>query len=88
MAVLLITYDLRDKDYEGNVLKFIRGFDSVQVTESCYAVETSETAESVVASLLKLTAKKIKVFAIGITLPWYGLGDQDTYDWLRKHLAS
>jgi len=87
MAVLLVTYDLKKpgQDYT-DLLKTIKTFSWARLSESCYAIETSSTPESVYNMLRPYMDSDDTIYIINLKRPWYGYGPKDVNDWLDQKL--
>ncbi|MFM0347785.1 hypothetical protein [Paraburkholderia sp. RL17-347-BIC-D] len=87
MAVLQITYDLRKpgKDY-ADVLKTIKTYSWARLSESCYAISTDATAQSVFDRLKPYLDGNDNLYVINLKRPYAGIGPKDVNDWLEKFL--
>lgn len=88
MAVLLVTYDL-DKpgqDYT-DVLNTIKSYPWARLSESCYAIETSESPRSIFTKLTKYLDSNDQLYVITLTRPWSGRGPNDVNQWLIDRLG-
>jgi hypothetical protein len=90
MAVLLITYDLNREgssrsDYT-EILKQIKKTAWARLSESSYAIETSETPEQVFNRLQPHLDPNDYLTVITLNRPWYGRQSQTVLDWLKQRL--
>lgn len=89
MAVRLITYDLRKsgQDYSG-LLKAIKAYDSwEQLSESCYAIETTKRPSTVFAELSAYIDENDHLLVITLTSPYFGRHKKTVIDWCSARLT-
>ena len=89
MPVFLVTYDLKKpgQDYS-DVLKFIRKYPNVRLSESSYAIQIDASAENIVKSIRQYMDQNDFVYVIALHRPYSGFGPQNTNDWLESNLTS
>jgi len=87
MAALLVTYDLRKpgQDYS-DFYNVIKSYSWAKLSESSYAIATTETPEAVYDKLSPHIDKGDQVFIVGLVANWFGFGPEDIYQWLKNHL--
>jgi hypothetical protein len=87
MATFIISYDLRkERDYE-ELYKAIRSFETyARITDSTWAVVTTETTVQVRAFLKKHLDKDDRLFIIksGVGAAWSNVKCKN--EWLKKNL--
>jgi hypothetical protein len=88
MAALLITYDLHDKQYEDDLLKFIKDDGSwAFISESSYVVVRNETTASVVAAIRAIVHDKIELLVVNIVKPFNSHGLRaELVAWLSRYV--
>lgn len=89
MSVYLVTYDLKKpgQDYS-DVLKTIKSYSWARLSESSYAIKTTETADSIEQKIRQNTDSNDNVYVIALHLPWAGYGPQDVNKWLNDNLTG
>ncbi len=87
IAALLITYDLNTpgQDY-ADFYKIIKTYPWAKLSESSYAVSTTDAPAVVFDKLFPHIDNNDRLFVILLQQGWKGKGPQDIYDWLRNHL--
>ena len=89
MAVLLVAYDLHaeqtSEDYAG-FMKVIKEYPWARLSESSYAISTTDTPETVYGRLRKYTDSNDDLIIINLRRPMYGRHRQDVINWLEEHL--
>ena len=87
MSALLITYDLNKpgQDYSG-FYKVRDSYPYAKLSESSYAISTTETPTEVYKKLEEYIDKSDRVFIIALSNSWFGFGTQEIFDWLNKFL--
>ena len=87
MPVLLITYDLNrpGQDYPG-LLEEIRSTSWARLSESSYAVDTSESASAVYDRVRPHIDDGDNIFIITLSAPWRSWGPEDVNNWLSSRL--
>ena len=87
MAVLLITYDLPKKgqNYEG-ILGTIRKYPNTQLSESSYAIDTTETHLDIFKKLQSSMDSNDRLYVVNLTKPVTGHGKKNVNEWLEEHL--
>lgn len=86
MAVLLVTYDLNKEqgkrtDYT-ELLSAIKKYAWARLSESSYAIETSETPKQIYDKLKPHTDPNDYLLVITLTRPWHGSQSRTVLDWL------
>lgn len=87
MAVLLVTYDLNrpGKDYP-DLLKAIKEYPWAKLSESSYAISTSQSASDVFNQLRLFIDKNDNIYVINLKRPYAGFGPKEVNDWLEQYL--
>ena len=90
MAVLLLTYDLNKEgnskvDYK-EFYKIRNTYAYARLSESSYALYTSETPQMVFTKLRPHMDANDHVYVINLKRPYTGFGPQEVNDWLEKNL--
>lgn len=87
MAVRLITYDLNrtGQNYDG-FMKVIKNYTWARLSESSYAVDTSDTPEMIYKKLEPYVDSNDYVVVITLEANWWAYHTQEILDWLREHL--
>jgi len=89
MAIRLITYDLRKpgQDYK-DFLKTVKEYSWARLSESSYAVDTSETPKTIYEKLRPYMDENDYLMVMTLTTPYMGYNLQTVIDWLTKHLPQ
>jgi hypothetical protein len=86
MAVLLITYDV--KKQSGNSSSFhkqIKHYFHIKLSESSYAIQTTEPTSYVYGKLKDSIEKNDRLYIITLDKPWSGFGPIENRDWLTNY---
>lgn len=86
MASYLVTYDLNKETNRPNILADIKSTDWAQLSESSYAISTSETVEAVFNRLSKHLDGNDNLYVIALKRPYFGQGADEVHKWLTDHL--
>ncbi len=88
MTVLLITYDISGNTNRSEILEKIKiKFpNSVGLSESSYAVSTTDAIENIRQYFSPYIRRGDKLYVITLTKPWGGHGEDDVKDWLNQYL--
>jgi hypothetical protein len=89
MSAILITYDLRkEKSSDGykKVLDVIHAYNSVQLSESTYAIETWETPEMVNQRFSGLIDENDNLLVFSLKQPCAGWHRTNIIEWLNTNL--
>jgi hypothetical protein len=87
MAVYLVTCDLNKEKSRPDILKDIRdGKSWAKLSESSYAIVSSETATQVYNRLVKHLDDNDTLLVITMERPYYGQSSQEVIDWLASEL--
>jgi CRISPR/Cas system-associated endoribonuclease Cas2 len=87
MAIYLVTYDLNNEVRRPNITKEIDKTDWAQLSESSYAIQTSETVAQVYARFQKYLDIDDQLYVITLTRPWTGHGPKAVNQWLAQRLG-
>lgn len=87
MAVYLVTYDLHDpgKNYK-EILEQIKKTSWAMLSESSYAISTSETVEAAYRRIHTKADDNDTFYVIPLRNPWTGRGPKAVNDWLTANL--
>jgi len=88
MAVLLVTYDLRQADYPGypDFHGTIKSYDWTELSKCSYAIVTDESPGTVYGKLRRFQHEKDHIYIVALAAPWTGYGTKSTNEWLRERL--
>ena len=88
MAVYLVTYDLRKEVVRPKIVEAIKKYDVwAELSESSYAIETTQTREAVYNGLSHLLDNNDQPYLITLKRPYSGQGSQEVNDWLGSQLT-
>lgn len=89
MATFVVAYDLNHEVRRPNIVEEIKRSGSwARLSESSYAIETSEKPSQVMARLRKFLDDNDNLYVVTLNRPWSGWGPKDVIDWLVKRLGS
>lgn len=89
MATYIVAYDLNKETKRPNIVEEVKkGGNWARLSESSYAVETSESQTQVMARLRKHLDDNDNCYVVTLSRPWDGWGPKDVIDWLRNKLGS
>ncbi len=87
MSVKLITYDLNAPGQNHTkVLEKIKTYTWARLSESSYAVDTSETAATIYGKFKPLLDQSDDFLVISMTKPYAGRAHRDVISWLDRRL--
>lgn len=87
MAVYIVTYDLNKETSRPNITGEIKKTPSwAQLSESSYAISTSETAQQVYARFSGMLDSNDNFYVIALNRPYSGRGPKDVNQWLEQNL--
>jgi len=85
----ILTYDLNkettSKDYDG-FYKIIKGYNWVELSESSYALDTSDTPETIYNKLKPYIDNNDNVLIFTLTKPYAGQASSKAIDWLAQRM--
>jgi hypothetical protein len=91
MAILLLAYDLNkepDKtDYRG-FYQVRDGYTHIKLSESAYALETTETPRTVFDKLVPFMDNNDNVYVVTLAGPWWGQARQNDINWLQSRIQA
>lgn len=89
MTVLLVAYDLNNEIHRPNITKKLKeGYPSwAKLSESSYAISTSNTPAEVVEFLRPMIDKDDNIYVITLKRPHSGWGPKVVNEWLEKNLT-
>jgi len=87
MAVKLITYDLNSPGQNHKaVLEKIKTYAWARLSESSYAVDSTDTASGLYQKFKPLLDRNDTFLVIPLSKPFAGRATQDVLDWLNARL--
>jgi len=87
MAVLLVTYDLNKPGQDYNdFYKIIKSYPYAKLSESSYAINTTDSPQTVVDRLRRYMDANDHLYVINLKRPYAGYGPKNVNDWLEQHL--
>ncbi|MBC7279836.1 hypothetical protein [Hoeflea sp.] len=86
MAVYIVTYDLNRETSRPPILKDIKEYPWAKLSESSYAIETSETPSQVFNRLKEHIDDNDNLYVITLKRPYAGRGPKEVNDWLEPRL--
>jgi hypothetical protein len=88
MAVYLVTYDLHKpgNNYPAILEQIKASSGWAMLSESCYAISTSETVEAAYKRIHAKVDANDTLYVIALRNPWTGRGPKNVNDWLSQHL--
>ncbi|MBI5034515.1 MAG: hypothetical protein HZB51_28665 [Chloroflexi bacterium] len=89
MSVLLVTYDLKKpgQDY-ADFLKVIRDYPYARLSESSYAIATTESPTAVYNKLRPYQDDNDQLYIVNLKSPWMGYGPKKVNEWLDSNLPT
>ena len=89
MNCYLVTYDLEDPDFEGDMLDYLKSFKHWKmVTESSYVVITNNPPRHIRARMVHIANKKVTVYVFKVEGSpgegWAGFGYPSVNRWLQR----
>ena len=87
MAVYIVTYDLNREVVRPNILAEIKQKTWAKLSESSYAIDTTETAQDVFNRLRPLIDDDDNLFVIPLRKPYAGYGPEAVIQWLDQRLT-
>lgn len=89
MAVYLITYDLNNEARRPPIVERIKKWKKhVQLSESSYAIVSSEEPDAVRQKLKSFFDDDDQLWVISMRHPYSGYGLETTIAWLDEHLPE
>lgn len=86
MAVYIVTYDLNKETVRPKITDEVRKTGWAKLSESSYAITTSETPQQVYDRFSKHLDGNDNFYVIMLNRPYYGRGPKDVNDWLENNL--
>jgi CRISPR/Cas system-associated endoribonuclease Cas2 len=87
MAVLVVTYDLNKEVKRPKIVAEVNKTDWARLSESSYAIDTTETPEEVYDRFKYLLDGNDNLYVITLKRPYFGQGPQDVNSWLEQRLT-
>jgi hypothetical protein len=89
MPALLITYDSKNQwlDY-GRLIRAIKSYPWVRLTDYCYAITTKESPQAVFDKLRAILDDSANLYVLALKKPFAGFGPETVNDWLKKNLPG
>lgn len=85
-TTLLVTYDLNNESVRPNIVAEVKKTSWAKLSESSYAISTSETPDEVYARFLRLLDGDDSFYAITLDRPYSGQGPETVNSWLAENL--
>ena len=86
MAVLIVSYDLNKEDKRPDIVSEVKKYAWARLSESSYAIDTSETQSQVYARFKKYIDDNDDLYVITLSQPWDGWGRRAVIEWLQARL--
>lgn len=86
MATYIVTYDLNKETVRPNIVAEVKKTNWAKLSESSYAISTSETPEAVYARFGKHLDSNDNFYAITLKRPYAGQGPKAVNEWLEQNL--
>jgi len=87
MSIQLVAYDLNKETKRPDIVSEVKKTAWARLSESSYAIETSETPEQVYARFQKHLDDNDDFYVISLRKPWDGRGSRAVIEWLRAKLT-
>jgi hypothetical protein len=87
MATYVVAYDLNKETTRPKITAEIKKDSWAKLSESSYAIDTSETPEGVYSRLKSMVDDNDNIYVITLSEPWTGYGPQAVIDWLTERLT-
>jgi CRISPR/Cas system-associated endoribonuclease Cas2 len=87
MSVLLVTYDLNKETKRPNIVAEVKKTDWARLSESSYAIDTTESPQQVVARFGYLIDGNDDFLVITLKRPHHGQASKEVIDWLERRLT-
>lgn len=88
MTTLIVAYDLNNETRRPKIVEEIKKTSWARLSESSYAVDTTETTAQVLSRLRKFLDNDDNLYVITLTRPWSGWGPKEVLEWLTQRLGS
>lgn len=86
MSTYVVTYDLNRETVRPNIVAEVKTTDWAKLSESSYAISTSETPQAVYDRFKRHLDSNDNLYVITLKRPYFGQGPQDVNEWLANHL--
>ena len=83
MAVYIVTYDLNHETRRPPIVDEVRKTDWAMLSESSYAISTTETAQQVFDRFRSLLDDNDAFFVITLKRPWQSWADPEVNKWMN-----
>jgi hypothetical protein len=88
MPALLITYDKKNQWLNfGALVRAIKKYEWVQLTDSSYAIATNATPQEVFEILRQNLDDSTNLYVMSIRKPFTGFGPPKVNDWMVRHMG-
>ena len=88
MSVKIITYDLNNESNRPDIVGDIKSYSSwARLSESSYAVSTSDTPTDIYNALKKHIDNDDQIYIVQMRKPWNGFGPKTINEWLNNNLT-
>ena len=93
MPILLVTYDLNEEGaaYSATrkkVVDYIEDHDWARLSESSYAIDTTETPKQVYEALVPHLDDNDDLLVFTLTTPYWGQADDEVVEWLEGKMSG
>lgn len=86
MAAYLVTYDLADQAARNGLVGEIKSWPWVKLSETAYAIDTVDTAQTVYKQLSRFLGRDDVVYVVALRQPFSGYGPDGVNTWLQQRL--
>lgn len=88
MSAYIVAYDLRNEVRRPPIVEEVKATAWAKLSESCYAIDTNETASAVRKRFMKHLDSDDYLYVITISRPWSAFGLTTVIEWLTKRIGS
>lgn len=88
MATYVVAYDLNNEKNRPNIVGEVRKTGWARLSESSYAIDTTERPSQVLARFRKYLDDDDYLYVISLTRPWSAYGLKDVIAWLQQRLGA
>lgn len=88
MAIYVVAYDLNKETKRPNITGEVKKTAYAKLSESSYAIDTTETPEQVHARFKPHLDANDDFYVLTLKKPWTGYGPKDVIAWLQQRLGS
>ncbi len=89
MASYLVSIELETSDKRFDIKDELRKLSSsVEITETCFAVESGDSAESIYKKVKGLLGENDILYVLTLAPGWFGRGPAEANRWLKKNVGD